>query len=109
MQQEDKIRELQVFAQQIRVETIRALATLGFGHTGGTMSVTEALAVLYGDVFAQALFKHILGCFTLGFREELERLLARGGEPRHKKRDLSGIQRHSQYSERMNTVNFKSI
>ena len=50
MQQEDKIRELQVFAQQIRVETIRALATLGFGHTGGTMSVTEALAVLYGGI-----------------------------------------------------------
>ena len=42
-------------------------------------------------------------------RQELERLLARGGEPRHKKRDLSGIQRHSQYSERMNTVNFKYI
>ena len=50
MQQEDKIRELQIFAQQIRVETIRALATLGFGHTGGTMSVAEALAVLYGGI-----------------------------------------------------------
>ena len=50
MQQEDKIRELQVFAQQIRVETIRALATLGFGRTGGNMSVTEALAVLYGGI-----------------------------------------------------------
>ena len=62
-----------------------------------------------GNVLAKALFKHLLRCFALGFRQELERLLARGGEPRHKKRDLSGIQRHSQYSERMNTVNFKYI
>lgn len=39
MQQEDKIRELQIFAQQIRVETIRALATLG-------LAIREALCRL---------------------------------------------------------------
>lgn len=33
---------------EIRIHTIRALETAGFGHIGGCMSVAEALAVLYG-------------------------------------------------------------
>jgi len=44
------IRELTDLAKDIRVETLRALTHLGFGHYGGSMSVVEALAVLYGDV-----------------------------------------------------------
>lgn len=39
---------LRVFAEEIRVETLRELAHLGFGHVGGAMSVVELLAVLYG-------------------------------------------------------------
>lgn len=39
---------LRVFAEEIRVETLRELAHLGFGHIGGAMSVVELLAVLYG-------------------------------------------------------------
>jgi len=39
---------LRVFAEEIRVETLRELAHLGFGHVGGSMSVVELLAVLYG-------------------------------------------------------------
>jgi len=38
------------FAAEIRLETIRELANLGFGHVGGAMSVVETLAVLYGGV-----------------------------------------------------------
>lgn len=38
------------FARQIRVETLKALTHLGFGHYGGSMSVVETLAVLYGEV-----------------------------------------------------------
>jgi transketolase len=38
------------FARDIRVETLKSLTQLGFGHYGGSMSVVETLAVLYGDV-----------------------------------------------------------
>lgn len=39
---------LRVFAEEIRVETLKELAHLGFGHIGGSMSIVELLAVLYG-------------------------------------------------------------
>ena len=44
----EKNKDLRVFAEEIRVETIKELAHLGFGHIGGSMSVVETLAVLYG-------------------------------------------------------------
>lgn len=44
------IRELRQLAQAIRLETLKALTALGFGHYGGCMSVVETLAVLYGEV-----------------------------------------------------------
>ena len=49
MLSEDKIKELKVFAIKIRMETIRALGNLGFGHIGGSMSIADTLAVLYGE------------------------------------------------------------
>ncbi|NIY46024.1 transketolase [Cedecea colo] len=42
--------EITALARNIRVETLKALTQLGFGHYGGSMSVVETLAVLYGDV-----------------------------------------------------------
>lgn len=42
--------EVKTLARRIRVETLKALTQLGFGHYGGSMSVVETLAVLYGDV-----------------------------------------------------------
>ncbi|HHT45521.1 MAG TPA: transketolase [Fastidiosipila sp.] len=42
--------ELQEFAATIRAETVKEVADLGFGHIGGSLSVVEALAVLYGEV-----------------------------------------------------------
>ena len=39
---------LRVFAEEIRVETLREFEHLGFGHVGGSMSIVELLAVLYG-------------------------------------------------------------
>ena len=50
MQKAEKMKELRVFAQEIRVEGLKTIGSLGFGHVGGSMSVVEALAVLYGDV-----------------------------------------------------------
>lgn len=45
-----KSTELNDFARQIRIETLKMLAHLGFGHFGGSLSIVEALAVLYGSV-----------------------------------------------------------
>lgn len=41
--------ELDVFAEEIRLQTLEELANLGFGHIGGSMSIVETLAVLYGS------------------------------------------------------------
>jgi len=43
-------KELEIFAAQIRVETLKEFKCLGFGHVGGAMSIVETLAVLYGGV-----------------------------------------------------------
>lgn len=37
-------------AAEIRKETIKAMAAIGFGHIGGSMSIADVLAVLYGGV-----------------------------------------------------------
>ncbi len=41
----DKLRR---FSADIRIATINALANFGFGHIGGSMSIVDMLAVLYG-------------------------------------------------------------
>lgn len=46
----EKINELEKFATQIRLETLKQIKNLGFGHIGGAMSVVETLSVLYGEV-----------------------------------------------------------
>lgn len=48
MKQKLDVRQLQKFAIQIRIETIRQIAARGFGHVGGSMSIADTLAVLYG-------------------------------------------------------------
>ena len=47
---EKNIYELRYFAEQIRVETLKEFQELGFGHVGGSMSIIETLAVLYGGI-----------------------------------------------------------
>lgn len=42
--------ELQRFSAQIRLETSKMLLKRGFGHLGGSFSIVETLAVLYGEV-----------------------------------------------------------
>ncbi|MBE1043833.1 transketolase, partial [Escherichia coli] len=42
---ETEIEELHALALAIRLETLKALTGLGFGHYGGCMSVVETLAV----------------------------------------------------------------
>lgn len=41
---------LAIFAEEIRVTAIRAIAGYGEGHVGGSLSIADVLAVLYGRV-----------------------------------------------------------
>jgi transketolase len=42
-------KELEIFAAQIRKETLKSVASFGMGHLGGAMSMVETMAVLYGE------------------------------------------------------------
>ncbi len=44
-----KLQELKALACEIRIQTLTGLGTLGFGHIGGSFSIADLLAVLYGD------------------------------------------------------------
>jgi transketolase len=44
------IHHLETFRDKIRLLTLKELHHLGFGHYGGSLSIVEALAVLYGEV-----------------------------------------------------------
>jgi transketolase len=53
--QEDKmdrneLQRLERFALEIRLNTVKSLHHLGFGHYGGSLSIVECLSVLYGKV-----------------------------------------------------------
>lgn len=45
-----EIYNLNVFTTQIRKETLKCIASIGIGHIGGSLSIAELLAVLYGKV-----------------------------------------------------------
>ena len=45
-----KLHDLRVFPAEIRLETLKIIGSRGFGHVGGSMSMADAMAVLYGDV-----------------------------------------------------------
>ena len=45
-----KEKELQLFALQIRIGLLEAIRARGFGHVGGSLSIADALAVLYGVI-----------------------------------------------------------
>ncbi|KLO24603.1 MULTISPECIES: transketolase [unclassified Marinitoga] len=50
MLSKEDIKELKKFAIQIRIETLKEIGHLGFGHLPGAMSIVELLAVLYGKI-----------------------------------------------------------
>jgi len=47
---ENSNKRLERFAAEIRLETLRELGHLGFGHVGGEMSIVETIAALYGEI-----------------------------------------------------------
>lgn len=44
------LQKIETFRDEIRLNTLKELYHLGFGHYGGSLSIVEALAVLYGEV-----------------------------------------------------------
>lgn len=50
MNKQQKMQELRVFAAEIRLETLKVIASRGFGHVGGSMSMADTMAVLYGEI-----------------------------------------------------------
>jgi len=50
MLSKEKVKELKILAIQIRMETVRAMGTLGFGHLGGALSIADTIAALYGGI-----------------------------------------------------------
>lgn len=48
MLNKQEVKDLKVFATQIRIETVKMLGNLGFGHLGGALSIADTIAVLYG-------------------------------------------------------------
>ena len=48
MTKQEKMHELRVLAEEIRVETLKIIGARGFGHVGGSMSMADAMAVCYG-------------------------------------------------------------
>ncbi len=43
-------KQLEVLATQIRIGSLEAIKSRGFGHVGGSLSIADTLAVLYGQV-----------------------------------------------------------
>ena len=43
-------KELEIFAQKIRIGTVECIRSRGFGHIGGSLSIADTLAVLYKDI-----------------------------------------------------------
>lgn len=46
----EKVRELRLFAADIRIAALEEFESIGVGHVGGTMSICDLMACLYGDV-----------------------------------------------------------
>jgi transketolase len=46
----NEIRDLKNFATQIRIETMKQFKARGFGHVGGSLSIVETIALLYGKL-----------------------------------------------------------
>lgn len=47
---QEKLQELEKFALSSRINVLETLNHLGFGHYGGSLSIVETMAVLYGEV-----------------------------------------------------------
>lgn len=44
----EKVKELKRFSKTIQMESMKTIAAIGMGHVGGSLSIADTLAVLYG-------------------------------------------------------------
>lgn len=47
---DEEIKSIKTFAKNIRIEMLKSLNNLGFGHYGGSLSIVDTLAVLYNSI-----------------------------------------------------------
>lgn len=52
MVSQEKLRELKIFAADIRIAAIKSIQSIGVGHVGGSMSVCDLMACLYGEAMS---------------------------------------------------------
>lgn len=45
----EKEKEIKRFSKRIQIETVKMIASLGVGHVGGSLSIADVVAVLYGS------------------------------------------------------------
>lgn len=50
MLNQKQIKDLEIYAAEIRLGTVREMTSFGMGHIGGAMSIAETLAVLYQQI-----------------------------------------------------------
>ncbi|MGE5615071.1 MAG: transketolase [Bacillota bacterium] len=50
MNKQELIKKMRRFSADIRIETVKEIGEAGFGHIGGSASIADVLAVLYGGV-----------------------------------------------------------
>ena len=50
MLNECEVKELKLFSKKIQMDTMKTIGSLGVGHVGGSLSIADLLAVLYGKV-----------------------------------------------------------
>lgn len=48
MLNEKEVKELKLFSKTIQMYTMKTIGSLGVGHVGGSLSIADLLAVLYG-------------------------------------------------------------
>lgn len=52
MLNEAEVKELKLFSKEIQMAAMYAIGSLGVGHAGGSLSIADLLAVLYGKVMS---------------------------------------------------------
>jgi transketolase len=50
MKKDERSEKMRRFSADIRIETVKEIGEAGFGHIGGSASIADVLAVLYGGV-----------------------------------------------------------
>ena len=67
----ENMKEVKKFAVNIRKETIKCIGNLGVGHIGGSLSIADVLAVLYGNTAFDAAAERVKNAVRIGGKDEV--------------------------------------